>query len=78
VLTILDVTFHDLIHGEQHVIVSSPAGGGGSFGVYINKYFRGQIVHYSTGWQSFVKSDVLMGDDIGVILDFINEDYPCV
>lgn len=76
-LTIIDVTFFDPIHGPQHVEVSAPhGGGGGSFQVLINKYFVGQIVRYNTGWKSFVKSDVLMQDDIDAIMDIINRDYP--
>lgn len=72
-MTIADVTFIDPVHGQQHIVVSSAHGGGGSFSVVINNYFRGQIVKYNIGWVSFVKSEVLTQDDIDAIMDMVEK-----
>lgn len=73
--TLIDITFTDPIHGMQHVVVSSPSGGGG-FHVYINDYFMGQIVRTTRGWQHYIESDVLTQDDIDAIMDAVNRAGP--
>lgn len=73
-MTLLDVTFTDQYGQLQHVEVCQPCGGGGnSWSVNVNQYFKGQIVYYYTGWQSFVSTPVLDGNDIRVIMDLISE-----
>lgn len=69
---LIDVTYSDPIHGQLHVVVSSPFGGGGnSVHVTVNDYFKGQIVRYNTGWVSHVQLGVLTQDDIDAIIDVV-------
>lgn len=56
--------------------VSMPYGGGECFYVMVDNYFQGAIVSNLDGWLPHIKSMVLTGDDLGVILDIINEQYP--
>lgn len=61
-------------HGKQTVEVSQPTGAGGVYYVHINKYYAGQMVNYITGWTPIIEyPKFLQGDDIGVIMDWIEE-----
>lgn len=72
VMDIINVTYHDPFHGELHVVVSSPIGGGGGiFTVMINNYYKGQIVPYNGDWISYVDLGILTQDDMDAIVDAI-------
>ena len=72
-MDLMSVTYHDPVHGQLHVLVHCPFGGGGnSFNVNINNYYKGKIVKYNVGWISWVETPMLMQDDIDAIMDEIH------
>ncbi|RYD57035.1 MAG: hypothetical protein EOP56_09515 [Sphingobacteriales bacterium] len=69
-MDLIDITFEH--YGvSYHVEVSQP-GGVGSYHVFVNRYFVGQVVERPDGWFSYVESELLYSDDILVILEAIN------
>lgn len=69
---LLDITF--TYYGkEYHVEVLGSQHKEGGYYVLVNKYMAGQIVLYNIGWTSFVSHEILSGDDVGVILDMIEQ-----
>lgn len=73
-IKILDITYSDPIYGPQHVVVANHSGGGGTYYVYINTFFRGQIVFTKEGWKAYIQSPVLSKDDIDAIIDAVSLD----
>ncbi|MBX2906149.1 MAG: hypothetical protein KF744_08935 [Taibaiella sp.] len=72
VSSLIDTTYTDDHGRERHVEVVAPAGNaGGGYYVYVNGYFQGQIVLYTTGWNAFVSYDYLTKDDVDAIMDVV-------
>lgn len=61
---------------ELHVVVSSPTGGGSSYQVLINDYYRGSVVYTSQGWISYLNTAELYSADIEVIMETIKDHHP--
>lgn len=63
---------------EHHIVVAEPLGTAGGFHIYIDNYFCGQIVKSPEGWAMHLNSSsklavLLTSDDIGAIMDVVNE-----
>ena len=67
----INITYTDPIYGPQHVVVEAPGGSGDTYYVYINNFYRGQIVQTKNGWESYINSQVLSQDDLDAISDAI-------
>lgn len=74
--TLIKAHFGTSSNCQNTIEVSMPYGGGECFYVMIDNYFQGAIVSSMNGWQPHIKTKILTGDDLGVILDLINETFP--
>lgn len=69
----IDVIITDADGVAHRVEVTQPLGSGGGFHVMVDRYYQGAIVRRPDGWCAYLKSALLTGDDVRVILDMINE-----
>lgn len=60
---------------EHHLLVYSPAGGGG-YHVYVDHFFYGQLVPSPGRWLAEIQGYALNSDDIGALLDLVEELSP--
>lgn len=64
------------LFGEEpaHIEISAPMGAGNVYHVIIDKYYNGQIINTSRGWQVYLNpKTILQGDDVSVILELIED-----
>lgn len=62
---------------DKKVDISAPLGGGGSYHIMIDNYYRGAVCKMSDGWHVYFNSDEWTMDDqqailerLGIPLDF--------
>jgi len=63
--------------GERPSIVeiTAPMGAGNVYQVIVDKYYNGQIINTTRGWQVYLNpKTILRGDDVSVILELIERE----
>lgn len=61
---------------EHYIEVTQPMGAGGGFHVFVDHFYFGQIVPSPEGWLSCIEGHILNSDDIGAIMDLVEEKHP--
>ena len=72
----MDTIEIDTVFGEMpaHIEITSPMGAGGIYHVMINKFYNGQIIRTQSGLSVYLHPEtILQGDDVSVIIGFIEE-----